>query len=1011
MEMNRPNCRSVNFILRNSFGGRSLFVGTGGEHRDSVLECGSPCRFRARSKAVRSTALQDAPATAPSRLAKHCLLWASLLFSFVSVHSQSPVNEWVLSPANIDVTTVKDLAGDEEGLLHGRMATIQKPPALYFDGTDTYIELAGKEEPKSLPKSKLTAEAWVAVNSPAEWGGIVGCLQDNGSFEKGWVLGYNNDKFNFALSTSGDLTYLNASVPYETGRWYHVVGTFDGSRMRLYVNGVERGSSSQRRGTIDYSPATFVIGSYLDDNEFFPLEGFISGVRIYNRALTGQQVRNRYNSTKSSHATRPKPPTVASNRDLSAGPYLTFTARDRAVVRWETAQPMSTRLAYGTSPTLGNRINLGNKTQKHEATIDGITPGATYHYSVGVEREGAVQWLAPATGESDFNYARRDISTIASPFAEDERMRKSRAAAEAILAATGIRKGYAIDYGCGEGRLTFALAKRTELTVIGVTADTAEAARARAALRQAGIYGTRVTIHHRPLAKLGHTEHLFNLAVSSELLHEGTLPGDRAELLRVLRPSGGVLALGGLPQGRLAKLIAGSPLEATTATEPSGDLLLARRKSLDGAGEWTHTYGTAAQTSNSSDEIVNGGRMALQWFGKPGARGMIDRQGRNPPPLTSNGFLYVQGDNRIWGQDAFNGTILWNYEFPSELRRVNTPRDGSNMCADDSSLFVAMRDRAYRFDGRTGGLLRSFPVIAGGVANWGYIANDGDLLFGSSIKPGSEYTKFKGTPYWYDSTGTQDTAKICSDNLFAIDKRTGGKKWEYRGGKIINSSIAIGGGRVCFVESNSSKIQNEPTSRIASSSLWSSLRLVALNQKNGAKVWSKSITINNSLYPVVFFLTQAGDRLILSYTTTRYYVDAYSTRDGRKVWSKNHSWNRDHHGGHMYHPLIIGDAVLVEPFGYRLSNGSVVHRGLPQRGGCSTMSASKDTVHYINWDYDKGSMYFWDVATNRRRLMVGSRSSCWLSLISGNGMILSPTASSGCRCRYPIQTSIGFTRR
>ena len=75
--------------------------------------------------------------------------------------------------------------------------------------------------------------------------------------------------------------------------------------------------------------------------------------------------------------------------------------------------------------------------------------------------------------------------------------------------------------------------------------------------------------------------------------------------------------------------------------------------------------------------------MALQWFGKPGARGMIDRQGRNPPPLTSNGFLYVQGDNRIWGQDAFNGTILWNYEFPSELRRVNTTRDGRNMCAAD----------------------------------------------------------------------------------------------------------------------------------------------------------------------------------------------------------------------------------------------------------------------------------------------------------------------------------------
>ena len=66
----------------------------------------------------------------------------------------------------------------------------------------------------------------------------------------------------------------------------------------------------------------------------------------------------------------------------------------------------------------------------------------------------------------------------------------------------------------------------------------------------------------------------------------------------------------------------------------------------------------------------------------------------------------------------------------------------------------------------------SYPVITKDTANGGFIANDGDLLFGSSIKPGSEYTKFKGTPYWYDSPGTQDTAKICSDNLFAIDKQS-----------------------------------------------------------------------------------------------------------------------------------------------------------------------------------------------------------------------------------------------
>ncbi|SVA33054.1 uncharacterized protein METZ01_LOCUS85908, partial [marine metagenome] len=154
---------------------------------------------------------------------------ALLLAGCASGFAQSPVNQWVLSPENIDITTVKDLSGKEDGLLHGRMVPTQNPPALYFDGTDTYVELAAKDEAKSLPKSALTAEAWVAVNSPAEWGGIVGCLQDNGSFEKGWLLGYNNNKFNFALSTGGDLTYLNASTSFETGRWYHVVGTYNGS--------------------------------------------------------------------------------------------------------------------------------------------------------------------------------------------------------------------------------------------------------------------------------------------------------------------------------------------------------------------------------------------------------------------------------------------------------------------------------------------------------------------------------------------------------------------------------------------------------------------------------------------------------------------------------------------------------------------------------------------------------------------------------------------------------------
>ena len=390
-----------------------------------------------------------------------------------------------------------------------------------------------------------------------------------------------------------------------------------------------------------------------------------------------------------------------------------------------------------------------------------------------------------------------------------------------------------------------------------VTADAAEAARARAALRQAGIYGTRVTIHHRPWPSSGTPTTCSTSPCRANYCTRARCP---ATARNCYASSGQAAAYSRWVACRRAawpSSLPGRPSkpppllsQAATCSWPGASRSMARVNGRIPTAPPRRPPTAATRSSTAAGWPCSGSANRR-------ARGMTDRQGRNPPPLTSNGFLYVQGDNRIWGQDAFNGTILWNYEFPSELRRVNTPRDGSNMCADDSSLFVAMRDRAYRFDGRTGGLLRSFPVIAGGAANWGYIANDGDLLFGSSIKPGSEYTKFKGTPYWYDSTGTQDTAKICSDNLFAIDKRTGGKMgvpWRKnyqlqhrhrRRTRLLR--------RVQLVENperanQPNRLQQplvEPAPRRAQPE--------KTEPRSGASRSRSTI-----LYPVVFFLTQAG---------------------------------------------------------------------------------------------------------------------------------------------------------
>lgn len=51
----------------------------------------------------------------------------------------------------------------------------------------------------TVPREAFTAWAWVSIDTPQRWGGIIGRLEDNGGFEQGWLLGYDEERFTFGL--------------------------------------------------------------------------------------------------------------------------------------------------------------------------------------------------------------------------------------------------------------------------------------------------------------------------------------------------------------------------------------------------------------------------------------------------------------------------------------------------------------------------------------------------------------------------------------------------------------------------------------------------------------------------------------------------------------------------------------------------------------------------------------------------------------------------------------------
>jgi len=172
---------------------------------------------------------------------------------------------------------------------------------LAFDGTDDYIDL-GDDSRFDFDNGIMTVEA--IVTFPSSWtagsqypnivskGASAGWDTDGWSLfgfrdwggGKSWGLGIRNGATNRIVSRQ--------NVAEDV--YWHIVGTLDGTTMRLYENGVEVSTNTQ---TINPANNNTSVRIARDPNSnYFP--GEIPVVKIYNRALTAAEIQQNYNALK-----------------------------------------------------------------------------------------------------------------------------------------------------------------------------------------------------------------------------------------------------------------------------------------------------------------------------------------------------------------------------------------------------------------------------------------------------------------------------------------------------------------------------------------------------------------------------------------------------------------------------------------------------------------------------------------------------------------------------------------
>jgi hypothetical protein len=195
-------------------------------------------------------------------------------------------------------STVTDKSGNSvTGTPNGGVGFDTEYKAFTFDGTGdirSTVSTFSGDQPHTM-------STWVYISSALDTtdGYICVLAPSTGeNLDQVSTIRFQNDGFNMQ-SWGNDIQMYNLGIQKE--RWYHLTAVYDGGGVtttskRLYINGVQNltiSDDATSGNTINFTNTTLSLGSRVDGAGSH-LKGSIANFRLFNRALTGDEIWQLY---------------------------------------------------------------------------------------------------------------------------------------------------------------------------------------------------------------------------------------------------------------------------------------------------------------------------------------------------------------------------------------------------------------------------------------------------------------------------------------------------------------------------------------------------------------------------------------------------------------------------------------------------------------------------------------------------------------------------------------------
>ncbi len=235
-------------------------------------------------------------------------LFVNVAVAEIQIVTDGLVGFWSLDRSSIVGDTVKDLWGNNHGVMEGNPEIVEGKinEALLFNGQDSLVEI---DHSDSLDITEaITMEFWFLLD---------GNSAENvfpRPFSKGqstvanggygiWVNDSATTDIGFRSPTIAPTDIRSEALPnYKDDAWHHVVVTFDGEKGKLYLDGVNY-IDIPVSGELSSEEEPLHIGDGRDERHF---SGAVDEARIYNRALSEDEVAQNFAATSNSVSVDPR---------------------------------------------------------------------------------------------------------------------------------------------------------------------------------------------------------------------------------------------------------------------------------------------------------------------------------------------------------------------------------------------------------------------------------------------------------------------------------------------------------------------------------------------------------------------------------------------------------------------------------------------------------------------------------------------------------------------------------